>query len=103
MLRFQGKKFQKNLELVHTSTDAATKKAWEPCQLVLAWLIVQGENIFVISGTRRVKYLEENVGALAVTISKDDDKALRKLVDTAEVNGESDISFSSYMDTSPLE
>jgi aryl-alcohol dehydrogenase-like predicted oxidoreductase len=70
--RFQGENFQKNLDLVEKITVLAGKKGCTPSQLALAWVMAQGDFIFPIPGTRRIKYLEENLGALQVTLSKAD-------------------------------
>ncbi|HEY4148791.1 MAG TPA: aldo/keto reductase [Chitinophagaceae bacterium] len=68
--RFQGENFQKNLDLVEKITVLAGKKGCTPSQLALAWVMAQGDFIFPIPGTRRIKYLEENLGALQVALSK---------------------------------
>lgn len=61
--RFQGENFQKNLDLVKKIEELAKEKGCEPSQLALAWLLAQGEDIVPIPGTKRIKYLEENVAA----------------------------------------
>jgi aryl-alcohol dehydrogenase-like predicted oxidoreductase len=70
--RFQGANFQKNLDLVALLEQMARQKKCTPSQLALAWLLHQGEDIVPIPGTKRVKYLEENVGALDVKLTPDD-------------------------------
>ncbi len=70
--RFQGDNFQKNLDLVETIAEMAVEKRCTPAQLALAWVLAQGDDIVPIPGTKRVRYLEENVGALAVTLSAAD-------------------------------
>jgi aryl-alcohol dehydrogenase-like predicted oxidoreductase len=70
--RFQGANFDKNLELVKLIEQMAKQKGCTPAQLALAWLLHQGDDIVPIPGTKRVKYLEENVGALNVTLTPDD-------------------------------
>ncbi len=70
--RFQGENFQKNLDLVAEIAAIACDKGCAPSQLALAWVLAQGEDIVPIPGTKRRKYLEENVGALDVTLSSDD-------------------------------
>jgi aryl-alcohol dehydrogenase-like predicted oxidoreductase len=70
--RFQGANFQKNLDLVSLIERLAREKHCTPSQLALAWLLAQGDDIAPIPGTKRVKYLEENVGALDVTLTVDD-------------------------------
>lgn len=61
--RFQGENFQKNLDLVKKIEELAKEKGCQPSQLALAWLLAQGEDIVPIPGTKRIKYLEENVAA----------------------------------------
>ena len=70
--RFQGENFQKNLDLVHRVEEIAKEKACKPSQLALAWVQSQGNDIVPIPGTKRRKYLEENVGALNVQLSAED-------------------------------
>ena len=70
--RFQGENFQKNLDLVARINDLARQKHCTASQLALAWVLAQGEDIVPIPGTKRVKYLEENLGALEVELSKDE-------------------------------
>ncbi len=70
--RFQGENFQKNLDLVHEIEQMAKSKGVTASQLALAWVMAQGENIFPIPGTKRLKYLEENAGAADVTLSDED-------------------------------
>ena len=70
--RFQGENFQKNLRLVEAVQDMAREKGCTPSQLALAWLLAQGNDIVPIPGTKRVKYLEENLGALDVHLNADD-------------------------------
>jgi len=67
--RFQGENFKKNLELVDKLTQMAHSKHCSASQLALAWVMAQGEHIFPIPGTKRIKYLEENIGALNVHFS----------------------------------
>ncbi|MHB8120620.1 MAG: aldo/keto reductase [Desulfuromonadaceae bacterium] len=68
--RFQGENFTKNLELVERVTAIAERKGISPGQLVLAWVLAQGEDIVPIPGTKRRKYLEENIAAGTVAISE---------------------------------
>ena len=74
--RFQGENFQKNLELVRRVEAMAKEKSCSPAQLALAWVLAQGEDIVPIPGTKRRKYLEDNVGALNVQHTPQD---LRRL------------------------
>lgn len=70
--RFQGENFKKNLELVEKIESLAKEKGCTPAQLAIAWLLALGDDIVPIPGTKRRKYLEDNLGALEVTVTKDD-------------------------------
>ncbi|NMF61141.1 aldo/keto reductase [Pseudanabaena yagii] len=70
--RFQGKNFAKNLELVEQVKAIANEKGITAGQLALAWLLAQGDDIVPIPGTKRRKYLEENIGAATVTLTAED-------------------------------
>jgi len=70
--RFQGENFQKNLDLVRQVEEMAREKGCQPSQLALAWVLAQGSDIVPIPGTKRRKYLEENVGANAVGLTEKD-------------------------------
>jgi aryl-alcohol dehydrogenase-like predicted oxidoreductase len=70
--RFQGENFQRNLDLVRGIEEIAAQKGCTPAQLALAWLLAQGDDIVPIPGTKRRKYLEENLGALDVRILEAD-------------------------------
>jgi aryl-alcohol dehydrogenase-like predicted oxidoreductase len=70
--RFQGENFQKNLDLVARIEALAKAKGCTPGQLALSWVIAQGDDVVAIPGTKRVRYLDENLGALGVTLTPDD-------------------------------
>src|ERR1700731_2446337 len=70
--RFQGDNFQRNLDLVKRMEEIAREKHCTPAQLALAWVLTQGEDIVPIPGTKRRKYLQENVGALDVDLTSND-------------------------------
>lgn len=70
--RFQGENFAKNLELVEQVKTIADEKGITAGQLALAWLLAQGDYIVPIPGTKRRKYLEENIGAATVTLTAED-------------------------------
>ena len=70
--RFQGENFQRNLDLVERVEEIARRKQCTPAQLALAWLLAQGEDIVPIPGTKQRRYLEENVGALDVELTRAD-------------------------------
>lgn len=70
--RFQGENFEKNLQLVKQLEQLAVQKGCTPSQLALAWVLAQGEHIFPIPGTKRIKYLEENAGAVTISFTKEE-------------------------------
>jgi len=70
--RFQGDNFQKNLDLVRRVEEIAAAKRCRPSQLALAWVLAQGNDVVPIPGTKRRRYLEENVGALDVKLTRED-------------------------------
>jgi len=85
--RFQGENFNKNLVLVDKINEIAKKKGCTNSQLVLAWVLAQGELFLTIPGTKRVKYLEENSGALGVEITKEDDQSIREVIKQIQIQG----------------
>jgi len=70
--RFQPENFQTNLDLVERIKEIAARKGCTPAQLALAWVLAQGKDVVPIPGTKRRKYLEENVGAVDVEITPDE-------------------------------
>jgi aryl-alcohol dehydrogenase-like predicted oxidoreductase len=70
--RFQGENFQKNIQLVHEVERMAQEKGCTTAQLALAWVLAQGDDIVPIPGTKHVRYLDENIGALEVHLSQED-------------------------------
>jgi aryl-alcohol dehydrogenase-like predicted oxidoreductase len=70
--RFQGENFQRNLDLVKKIEEIAVEKGCTPAQLALAWLLDRGPDIVPIAGTKRRKYLEDNLSALAVKLTDAD-------------------------------
>jgi aryl-alcohol dehydrogenase-like predicted oxidoreductase len=70
--RFQGENFKRNLDLVAQVEKAAQEKGCTPAQLALAWVLARGDDIVPIPGTKRRKYLDENIGALDVQLTPDD-------------------------------
>lgn len=70
--RFQGENFNKNLELVKKIETLAKEKGCTSSQLALAWVMAQEDFIFPIPGTKRVKYLEENIGSINVELTQKD-------------------------------
>lgn len=77
--RFQGENFQKNLDIVTKLESIATKKGCTTSQLALAWVMAQGNYIFPIPGTKRIKYLEENIGAAKIKFTKEELKEIEEV------------------------
>jgi aryl-alcohol dehydrogenase-like predicted oxidoreductase len=76
MPRFQGENFDKNIRLVETLKAMAARRGATPAQLALAWVLAQAQDVIPIPGTKRRKYLEENVAAVEIALS---DAELREL------------------------
>jgi aryl-alcohol dehydrogenase-like predicted oxidoreductase len=70
--RFQGEALEQNLRLVAKVEELAAEKGCTPGQLALAWVLAQGDDIVPIPGTKRVKYLEENLAAAEIELTGDD-------------------------------
>jgi aryl-alcohol dehydrogenase-like predicted oxidoreductase len=70
--RFQEANLDHNVALVGRIAEMAEEKRCTPSQLALAWVLAQGEDIVPIPGTKRLEYLEENLGALSVMLTRDD-------------------------------
>jgi aryl-alcohol dehydrogenase-like predicted oxidoreductase len=70
--RFTGDNLPRNLSLVDSLAEMAVEKKCRPAQLALAWLLSRGQDIFPIPGTKRVIRLEENVGALDVSLTTEE-------------------------------
>ena len=85
--RFQGENFQKNLDLVRRVEEIAHEKHCTPAQLALAWVLAQDKNIVPIPGTKRRKYLEENIGALDVNLTKEDLQRIEEIFPADAASG----------------
>src|SRR5262245_21320316 len=70
--RFQAENFAHNRELVERIEAMASEKNCTPAQLTLAWLLAQGDDVLAIPGTRYIRRLEENLGALTVKLTADE-------------------------------
>ncbi|KAI9599612.1 oxidoreductase [Syncephalis fuscata] len=86
--RFEKEAIEKNLALVDAFRRMGEKKGCTASQLCLAWVLKQWDGIFVIPGTKRVKYLEENLSASNVVVTDEDDKELREYIEDIGVTGE---------------
>ena len=86
--RFQGDNFQKNLDLVKRVEQIAAEKGCTPSQLALAWVLAQGQDIVPIPGTKRRKYLEDNVGAVNVQLTPDDVRRIEEVFPSGAAAGD---------------
>ena len=78
--RFQGENFAKNIALVREVEAMAKEKGCTTAQLALAWVLAQGEDVVPIPGTKRIRYLDENIGALEVQLTGEDLKRLDEIL-----------------------
>jgi len=85
--RFQGENFQRNLALVDRVRALAEAKGVTAGQVALAWVLAQGEDVIPIPGTRRRRYLQENLAALEVRLSADESAELERLFTPEQVAG----------------
>jgi aryl-alcohol dehydrogenase-like predicted oxidoreductase len=86
--RFGEKALQANLKLADAVKDLARKKGCTPAQLALAWVLAQGDDLVPIPGTKRVRYLEDNMGALAVKLTRQELKDIDSRLSSVAVVGE---------------
>jgi aryl-alcohol dehydrogenase-like predicted oxidoreductase len=86
--RFSGENFQRNLDLVEKVRSLAEAKGVTAGQLALAWLLAQGNDVVPIPGTKRRKYLAENLGAVDVELSAEELAALDEAFPPDAVAGE---------------
>jgi len=85
--RFQGDNFQKNLDLVRRVEEIAREKGCKPSQLALAWVLARDKNIVPIPGTKRRKYLEENVAAIDLKLTSEDLRRIDEIFPTGAAAG----------------
>ncbi len=86
--RFQGENFQLNLDLVGVVEDLASAKGVKPSQLVLAWVIAQGDDVVPIPGTKQVRYVEENVAAADIELTPEELQELQSAFPAGVAAGE---------------
>jgi aryl-alcohol dehydrogenase-like predicted oxidoreductase len=86
--RFQGENFQKNLDVVRRIEEIAGEKGCKPSQLALAWVLAQDKNIVPIPGTKRRKYLEENIAAVDVKLTPEDMRRIDEAFPTGTAAGQ---------------
>ncbi|HEY3789530.1 MAG TPA: aldo/keto reductase [Urbifossiella sp.] len=85
--RFQGENFQRNLDLVKRIDQLAAEKKCKPSQLALAWVLARGNDIVPIPGTKRQKYLEENIAAAEIKLSPEDMKRIDEFATADAISG----------------
>ncbi len=86
--RFQRENFNRNLAIVDGLRQIAASKGVTPGQIALAWVLAQGSDIVPIPGTKRRKYLEENVAAVDVTLDADDLRRIDQIAPPGFAAGE---------------
>jgi aryl-alcohol dehydrogenase-like predicted oxidoreductase len=86
--RFQGENFQKNLDLAKIIGELAAAKGCTPSQLALAWVLAQGEDVVPIPGTKRLKYLDDNLGALNVRLTPKELSEIDAVLPAGAASGE---------------
>lgn len=86
--RFSEENFHKNVELVDKLKEIADRKGCTSTQLVLSWLVRNDSAVFPIPGTTRTANFDENMGALNVEMTDEDDKKIREAVSSAGVAGD---------------
>jgi aryl-alcohol dehydrogenase-like predicted oxidoreductase len=79
--RFNDEHLKNNVLLVNEFAELAKSKNSTPAQLALAWVLAQGDDIIPIPGTKKRKFLEENAGAVDISLSKSDLSAIQSLLD----------------------
>jgi aryl-alcohol dehydrogenase-like predicted oxidoreductase len=86
--RFAEEALRKNIKLADAVKELAANKGCTHAQLALAWVLAQGENVIPIPGTKRVRYLEDNMGALAIKLTENDLKEIDARFERLVVAGE---------------
>jgi len=86
--RFTGENFAKNIQLVHEVEAMAKEKGCTTAQLALAWVLAQGDDIVPIPGTKHVRYLDENIGALEVKLTEEDLRRLDEILPPGAAAGQ---------------
>ncbi len=85
--RFQGDNFKRNLQLVETVANIAREKNCTPSQLALAWVLSHGDDVAPIPGTKRIRYLEENAGAVNIELSASDKQRINAALPVGSAAG----------------
>ena len=95
--------FAQNIAVVDQITAIADKKGVTTAQLPLAWLLAQGDDIFPIPGTKKVHRLEENLGSMDITITSEEQAAVRKAAEGVVGGRVQDLLGYTFADTPPLQ
>jgi aryl-alcohol dehydrogenase-like predicted oxidoreductase len=85
--RYQGENYEANMKAAQTVRDIGAARHAKPGQIALAWLLQKGEDIVPIPGTKRVKFLEENVAAEIVQLDSAQMEALDDVLAPGKVSG----------------
>ena len=88
MPRFLEENRDHNVKVVSQFKSLADKKGITVSQLALAWLLKQGDDLFPIPGTKKLKYLEENWAALDIHLSDEEEKEIRAFTESNSIHGE---------------
>jgi aryl-alcohol dehydrogenase-like predicted oxidoreductase len=86
--RFQGENFDENMRAATVVQDVAREKNAAPGQIALAWLLAKGNDVVPIPGTKRRRYLEENVAAAQITLTGEDVQRLDRALSRENISGE---------------
>jgi aryl-alcohol dehydrogenase-like predicted oxidoreductase len=98
MPRFLEANANQNIKIVSQFKDLAGKKGCTVAQLALAWLLKQGDDVFPIPGTKKLKYLEENWGALDLFLTDEEEAEIRAFGETHELaGGHTPVAFAHYI------
>jgi aryl-alcohol dehydrogenase-like predicted oxidoreductase len=85
--RYQGENFEANMRAASAVHELAGEKGATPAQIALAWLLHKGDDMVPIPGTKRRRYLEENVGAIGIALSQDEMARLEAALSPENVAG----------------
>ena len=86
--RFTGANFDRNIALVREVGDMAKEKGCTTAQLALAWVLAQGDDVVPIPGTKRIRYLDENIGALEIKLTSEDVERLDAILPPGAAAGD---------------
>nr|A0A3B1EFQ1.1 RecName: Full=Aldo-keto reductase str7; AltName: Full=Strobilurin A biosynthesis cluster protein r7 [Strobilurus tenacellus]ATV82117.1 aldoketoreductase [Strobilurus tenacellus] len=99
--KFSADNFPKILDVVAQLKKIGEKHNATPGQVTLAWILAQGPEFIVIPGTKKIKYLEENVGAASIKLTEEEVAAVRKLAEESEIPGDRNARMGAMLIDSP--